>query len=104
MATSITYDSIHCYIHSRHPRSPGQPSLEASSSTSGTSSNDAYRATGLPLPGDVHALSGHQTHMDLALYFLEDMLQIISYILDTQGMLVHLVMDVVRQHQSPIVP
>ena len=34
--------------------------------------------------------------MDMALYFLEDMLHIISYISDTQGILVRLVMDVVR--------
>ena len=43
-------------------------------------------------------------HMDLALYFLEDLLQSISYISDTQWMLVHLVMDAIRHHQSPIVP
>ena len=39
--------------------------------------------------------------MDLALYFLEDMLHIIDYISDTHGILVHSMMDVVRQHQSP---
>ena len=105
MTTSITLDSIGCYIHSRKIHPPGRPSLEASSSTLGTSSNDAYRVVGIPLSGDVHGLSGHQTHMDLALYFLEDMLHIISYISNAQGMLVHSVMDVVRQHQSfDIVP
>ena len=41
----------------------------------------------------------------MALYFLEDMLHIVRYISDTQGILVHSVMDVVRQYQSPdIVP
>ena len=39
--------------------------------------------------------------MDVALYFLEDMLHIVRYIFDTQGIPLHAVMDVVRQHQSP---
>ena len=39
--------------------------------------------------------------MDVALYFLEDMLHIVRYISDTQGIPLHAVTDVVRQHQSP---
>ena len=104
VTASITSDSLGHYIHSRQSCPPSRPSLEASSSTSGTSSDEAYRAVGLLVPGDVHALSGHHMHMDLALYFLEDLLQSISYISDTQGMLVHLVMDAIRHHQSLVVP
>ena len=61
--SSITSNSIGCYIHSRHPRPPGRPSSEASSSTSGTSSDEAYRVVGLPVLGDVHALSRQHTHV-----------------------------------------
>ena len=39
--------------------------------------------------------------MDVALYFLEDMLHIVGYISDTQGILLHAMTNVVRQHQSP---
>ena len=42
-----------------------------------------YRATELPLPGDIHAILEKHTHMDLALYFLEELLQSISYIYNT---------------------
>ena len=100
-AASITSDSIDRYLHSRRSHPLGRPSSHASSSTSGTSSNDAYRAVGLPLPRDIHGISGQQRHMDVALYFLEDMLRIVRYISDTQGIPVHAVTDVVRQHQSP---
>ena len=39
--------------------------------------------------------------MDVALYFLEDILHIVRYIYDTQRIPLHTVTDVVRQHQSP---
>ena len=39
--------------------------------------------------------------MDVALYFLEDMLHIVRYIFDTQVIPLHAVTDVVRQHQIP---
>jgi hypothetical protein len=105
VAASITSDSIGRYLHSRRPHPLGRPSSQASSSTSGASSDDAYRAAGLPLPGDIRGLSGQQAHIDMAQYFLEDMLHLISYISDTLRIPVHSVMDVVREHQSPgIVP
>ena len=93
---SITSYSIDRYLHSRHARPLGQPSSQASSSTSGTSFDDPYRVVGLLLTWDICGISGQQRHMDMALYFVEDMLHIISYISYTQGILIHLVIDVVR--------
>ena len=83
-AASITSDSIDLYLRSRRSHSLGRPSSQASSSTSGASSDDAYRAAGLPLPRDIRGISGQQRHMDVALYFLEDMLHIVRYISDTR--------------------
>ena len=101
IAASITSDSIDHYLHNRCSLPLGRPSSQASSSTSSASSDDAYRAAGIPLPRDIHGISGQQRYMDVALYFSEDMLHIVKYISDTQGILLHVVMDVVRQHQSP---
>ena len=100
-AASITSDSIDCYLHSRRSHPLGRPSSQASSSTLGASSDDVYRAVGIPLPRDIHGISGQQRHMDVALYFLEDMLHIVRYISDTQGIPLHAMMDFFRQHQSP---
>ena len=58
MTASITSNSLGHYIHSQSPHPPGRPSSKASSSTLGTSSDDAYRATGLPLLGDIHGILG----------------------------------------------
>ena len=58
IAASITLDSVDRYLHSRRSRSLGRPSSQASSSTSGASSDDVYRAAGLPLPRDIHGISG----------------------------------------------
>ena len=96
VVTSITLDSIDRYLHSRHPCTPSRPSSEASSSTLGASSDVAHRAVGLPLPGDICGLSGQKTHMDMALYFLEDIFHIMSSIFNTQGIPVHSMMDVVK--------
>ena len=68
-AASITSDSVDRYLHSRCARPLGRPSSQASSSTSGASSDDVYRAVGLPLSHDIHGISGQQRHMDVALYF-----------------------------------
>ena len=56
-ATSITFDSLGNYIHTRQSHL-GLPSSKALSGTSGTSPNEAYRVVGLPVPSNVCALSG----------------------------------------------
>ena len=57
-AASITSNSIDHYLHSRCSRPLGRPSSQGSSSTSGASSDDVYRAAGLPLPHDIRGISG----------------------------------------------
>ena len=82
-AASITSDSVDRYLYSRRARPLGRPSSQASSSTSGASSDDVYRVVGLPLPRNICGISGQQRHMDVAVYFLEDMLHIVRYISNT---------------------
>ena len=55
-AISITSDSLGWHIHTRQSHL-GRASSKASSSTSGASLIEAYRAAGLPSPSDVHGLS-----------------------------------------------
>lgn len=90
------------YILTRLSRA--RSSSEASSSTTVGVTDETYKTIGLPIPGEIRALSGHHSHLDMALYFLEDLLQAYSHIVDMHKIPIHSVRDFIGLTWGPIVP